>query len=106
MDNHTPQVELPKPELIAKLKGLIAEARNMPLEELCEVGDYNNPTPRYPQTKSEHIVFEALGLLLSQDWVDDDPALDEITSVLSQLDAGVDKLQDWKELFALVDEIE
>lgn len=106
MDNHAPQVELPKPELVAKLKGLIADAKNMPLEELCKGGNYNNPTLKYPQTKSEHIVSEALGLLLSQDWVDDDPALDEITSVLSQLDTGVDKLQDWKELFALVDEIE
>lgn len=106
MDNRASQVELPKPELIVKLKSLIADAKNMPLEELCKIGDYkNNPDLKYPQTKSEHIVSEALGLLLSQDWVDDDPLLDEMTSVFGQLDTGVDKPQDWQELFALAEEI-
>lgn len=107
MKNHASQVELPKPELVAKLKGLIADAKNTPLEELCKAGDYkNNPDLKYPQTEGEHIVSEALDLLLSQDWVDDDPVLDEMTSVLGQLDTGVDKPQDWQELFALADEIE
>lgn len=107
MDNQATHVELTKPELVTKLKGLIADAKSMALEELCKIGDYkNNPDLKYPQTKSEHIVSEALDLLLSQDWVDDDPVLDEMTSVLGQLDTGVDKPQDWQELFALANEIE
>lgn len=107
MDSQASQVELPKPELVAKLKGLIADAKSLPLEELCKPGDYkNNSDSKYPQTKSEHIVSEALDLLLSQDWVDDDPVLDEMTGVLGQLDTSVDKLQDWQELFTLADQIE
>lgn len=107
MNNQTSQVSIPKPELITKLKGLISDAKHTPLEELCKTGDYkNNPDLKYPQTKSEHIVSEALDLLLSQDWVDDDPVLDEMTSVLGQLDTGVDKPQDWQELFTLAEGIE
>jgi hypothetical protein len=61
----------------------------------------NNPELKYPQTKSEYIVSELLSLLLSQDWVDDEPVLDEMISVLSQLDMGVDKPREWQELFEL-----
>lgn len=102
MNDQVPQVELPKPELIAKLKGLINDAQKTPLSELNKGGDYkSNPELRYPQTKSEYIVSEALDLLLSQDWVDDEPVPDEMVSILSQLDTGVDKPQDWQKLFEL-----
>src|SRR5690348_14643411 len=92
-----------KAELVKELKGLINDAESMPIKELCRTGDYNSkPDLKYPQTKSEHIVFVALDLLLSHEWVDDDPILDEITSVLSQLDTSVDKSWAWQELFRLI----
>lgn len=44
MDNQAPQTELSKPELVAKLKGLIGDAKSAPIKELCKIGDYeNNP---------------------------------------------------------------
>jgi hypothetical protein len=55
-------------ELVTKLKELISNAESLPLKERCKSGDYkNNPDLRYPQTKSEYIVAEALNLLLEQD---------------------------------------
>lgn len=95
-----------KAELIRKLSDMIRVAENMPIEELCKTGDYDvEPNLKYPQTKSEHIITEALGLLLSQDWVDNDPILDDIASVLGQLDTGVNKIWAWQKLFRLAKEI-
>lgn len=106
MKHQTPQVKISRLELITKLKSLIAKAKNMPLNELCKVGEYNNNRDiKYPQTKGECIVDEALTLLLSQAWVDDDPALDEIESALGPLDIDVNKPAYWQELFKLVDEL-
>lgn len=105
MKNLAPQ-EKSKIELITKLKGLIRDAKNLSFEERCKTGDYNdNPNLKYPQTESERIVAETLGLLLDQDWVDDDPLLDEITSVLGQLDISVNQPQVWQELFQLMSEL-
>ena len=85
---------------------LFDDIDGMLLSELRKSADYKHDTSlRYPQTKSEHIVAEALGLLLSQDWVDDDPLLEEITSVLSQLDTGVDRPKEWRELKRLTKEL-
>lgn len=95
-----------KVELMRNLNDLIRTAENIPIEELCKTGNYDaEPNLKYPQTKSEHIVSKALGLLLSQDWVDDDPILDDITGVLGQLDTGVNKIWAWQELFRLAREI-
>ncbi len=107
MNNQAPQIEPSKSELIVKLKDLINSAQTTPLEEICKTGDYkSNPDLKYPQTKGEYIVDKALTLLLSQDWVDDDPVLNEMVSVLSQLDIGVDKPEVWLELFELAEEVQ
>lgn len=90
----------------AKVLALIQAARAMDIVELCKRGDYNQPNARYPQTKSERIVDELLSLMLQDSTVELDPALDEMLSILSSLDKGVDKPEDWRALFAIADEIE
>ena len=90
----------------AKVLALIQAARTMDIAELCKRGDYNQPNARYPQTKSERIVDELLSLMLQDSTVELDPALDEMLSILSSLDKGVDKPKDWRALFAIADEIE
>lgn len=89
-----------------KVLALIQAARAMDIAELCKRGDYNQPNARYPQTKSERIVDELLCLMLQDSTVELDPALDEMLSILSSLDKGVDKPKDWQALFAIADEIE
>jgi hypothetical protein len=85
-----------------KVLALIQAARAMDIAELCKRGDYNQPNVLYPQTKSERIVDELLCLMLHES----DPTLDEASSILSNLDKGVDKPEDWRALFAIADEIE
>lgn len=102
------QIDLPKSELISKLKDYINDAQSLPPSELHRVGDYENqPELRYPQTKSEYLVHKMLTLMLSQSWLDaeTEPVLDEMTSILGQLDTGVNKPEDWHELFRLADRI-
>ena len=89
----------------AKVLALIQAARAMDIAELCKRGDYNQPNARYPQTKSECIVDELLSLMLQDSTVELDPALDEMLSILSSLDKGVDKPKEWQALFAIADEI-
>lgn len=88
-----------------KILALIQVVRAMDIVELCKREDYSQPDARYPQTKSERIVDELLSLMLSDSTVESDPALDEALSVLSSLDKGVDKPEDWRALFAIADEI-
>ena len=90
----------------AKVLALIQAARAMNIAELCKRGDYNQPNAHYPQTNSERIVDELLSLMLQDSTVELDPALDEMLSILSSLDKGVDKPEDWRALFAIADEIE
>lgn len=89
-----------------KILALIQAARAMDVAELCKRGDYSQPNAHYPQTKSERIVDELLCLMLHDSTVESDPALDEVLSILSNLDKGVDKPEDWQALFAIADEIE
>ena len=89
-----------------KILALIQVARTMNIAELCKHGNYDQPGARYPQTKSECIVDELLSLMLYDSTVELDPALDEMLSILSSLDKGVDKPKDWQALFAIADEIE
>ena len=88
-----------------KILALIQAARAMDVAELCKRGDYSQPNARYPQTKSERVVDELLSLMLQDLTVELDPALDEMSSILSSLDKGVDKPKDWQALFAIADEI-
>mgnify|MGYP001669893642 FL=1 len=89
-----------------KVLALIQAARAMDVAELCKRGDYSQPNARYPQTKSERIVDELLSLMLQDSTVELDPALDEMLSILSSLDKGVDEPKDWQALFVIADEIE
>ena len=89
-----------------KVLALIQVARTMNIAELCKRGNYDQPGARYPQTKSECIVDELLCLMLHDSTVESDPAFDEVLSILSNLDKGVDKPEDWHALFAIADEIE
>lgn len=89
-----------------KILALIQAALAMDVVELCKRGDYSQPNARYPQTRSERVVDELLSLMLQDSTVESDPALDEMLSILSGLDKGVDKPKDWQALFAIADEIE
>ena len=89
-----------------KVLALIQVARAMDVAELCKCGDYSQPGARYPQTRSERVIDELLSLMLQDSTVELDPALDEMLSILSSLDKGVDKPKDWQALFAIADEIE
>ena len=89
-----------------KVLTLIQDARAMDIAELCKREDYSQPGARYPQTRSERVVDELLSLMLQDSTVELDPALDEMLSILSSLDKGVDKPKDWCALFAIADEIE
>lgn len=89
-----------------KILALIQVVRAMDIAELCNRGDYSQPGVRYPQTRSERVVDELLSLMLQDSTVELDPALDEMLSILSSLDKGVDKPKDWQALFAIADEIE
>ena len=89
-----------------KVLALIQAARAMDIAELCKRGDYSQPGAHYPQTRSERIVDELLSLMLHDSTVELDPALDEMLSILSSLDKGVDKPNDWQALFAIADEVE
>ncbi|HJP80891.1 MAG TPA: hypothetical protein VJ841_00640 [Candidatus Saccharimonadales bacterium] len=106
MRNIMPQDKL-KVELVTKLKKLVDNAKSLSPEERYKSGGYkNNPDLKYPQTKSEYIVVEALNLLLDVDWVDDDPLLDEITSIIGQLDTDVNQPLVWEDLFRLMRELD
>ncbi len=89
-----------------KVLVLIQAARAMDVAELCRRKDYSQPGARYPQTRSERVVDELLSLMLQDSTVELDPALDEMLSILSSLDKGVDKPKDWQALFTIADEIE
>lgn len=86
----------------AKVLALIQAACAMDIAELCKRGDYNQPNARYPQTKSERIVDELLCLTLHDSTVELDPALDEMLSILSSLDKGVDKPKDCRRYLRLL----
>ena len=88
-----------------KVLALIQVARAMDIAELCKRGDYNQPNARYPQTKSERIVDKLLSLMLYDSTIESDAALDEMLSILSNLDKDVDKPEDWSALFVIADEI-
>lgn len=108
MEDQPSHVEISKPELIAKLEGLISDAKKMPLEELCKAGDYENiPGLKYPHTKGEHIADEIVSLLLFQSWADaeTEPVLDEIFGLAGQLDRDVNQPEMWQELLTLAKEI-
>lgn len=106
INEHAIDSDMSKPELIKSLIDILEAADNMTIKQLCNGADYkHNPELRFPQTKSEHIVSDALSLLLEHDFVDDDPLLDEITSIFSQLDTDVNKPQEWQELKRLMIEL-
>ena len=107
MEAQDSSLDIPRPELIRKLMGLISEAQKTPLTELCKKGDYTQPHIRFPQTKGEFLEYEMLSLLLDQSWVDgeSEPVLDEMMSELGQLDISVDNPRVWQALFELAKDI-
>lgn len=108
MHYHNSQLDIPKPELIAKLKSYISDAQSTPIAELCKAGDYKNqPDLRYPQTKGEYLVDSITFLLASQSWIDGErePLLDNLLSVAGQLDKDINQPEAWQELFELAKEI-
>jgi len=109
MEPQDQSMDIPRPELINKVKDFLHEAKKMPLSELCKTGDYKNqPDLKYPQTKAEYLAYSMLNLLLDQSWLepDTDPLLDEILNELSSLDMGVNSPKTWQELFKLSEELE
>ncbi len=63
---------------------------------------------RFPKTQAERYVYDLLGLMLQQEWInpETEPLLDEILSSLGYLDGGgVTELKAWRHLFQLVDEL-
>ena len=74
-------------------------AESLPIEQLAE----RNTKPAYPVTIGERLVSYTLQLLLTHEWGDDEAEAlaDEMESVLSQLDTGVDKPDEWRALFEI-----
>lgn len=74
---------------------------------LYERADYSNPSTTYPQTTSEKYVNNLLHIYLTEEWIDpeSEPLLDEIASVLGELDKDVNNKNAWQHLFKLVDEL-
>ncbi len=107
MKYQDPQMDIPKPELITKLKSYIKEAQKTPLLKLCEKCDYTQPELTYPQTKGEYITDRILTLLLFQSWIDaeSEPILDEIFDIAGQLDTNVNQPEAWRKLFNLAQDI-
>ena len=106
MDRVASSPESSHSEILLKITSLVRDAKSMPPKQLCSEGDYKGANARYPQTESERIVNELLSLMIERDWVDNDPILSEMTGVLSQLDMGVNKPNEWQALFALAAELE
>lgn len=106
MDN-TKQ-ELKSSDLVKELLSYIDEARKMTDQDRNLIGNYkNDPTLRYPQTKSEYIVDKISTLLASSDLVngEDEPILDEMLGLVGQLDIDVNRPDVWLDLFKLSDEL-
>lgn len=100
-------MDIPKYELIIKLKSYIGEAQKIPLSELCKKGDYIQSVLKYPQTNGEYLADSISTLLASQSWIDgeSEPALDDILDVAGQLDIEVNQPEVWRELFKLAQKI-
>ncbi len=82
---------------LVAIHGMIDFAEHLPAETLT----LRNTEPVYPFTPAERLVNYVLHLAIANEWQneEDEQAIDEITSILSQLDTGVDKPQEWQELF-------
>ena len=99
-------VEFPQADGLAKVRDLLEYAKKLPLKDLCKEGDYkNNSNLRYPQTRGEQVVDALLTYTLHDSRAEDNPVIDEMMSILSQLDTGVNKPEEWQSLFALMPEI-
>lgn len=76
---------------------LINFAERLPLEVLT----HRNEAPTYPVTFSEQLVVYMLDIILTKEWQkpSDQAAAEEVESVLSQLDTGVNAPKEWEALF-------
>ena len=83
-------------QLIA-IHSVVNFAETLPMETLT----LRNREPVYPVTIGENIASYVLRLVLEGKWQNegDEQAITEIESILSQLDMGVDKPQEWQNLF-------
>lgn len=93
-----------KEELIKYTIDETAKISLLPMSVLCERGNYFQPEARYPQKPSEKYVNSLLDLYLAQEWLEpeSEPLLDEISSVLGELDKDTDNERAWRHLFRLV----
>ena len=97
----------PRELLVAYVKALVKQAKQLPPNEREARGDLSRPGYEPQQTRGEDIVWDILSCLLQQDWISYDTAddLEEIIEVASQLDINADDHELWQALFEKVDNL-
>lgn len=99
--------DLTRSELIHQLEGYLRDVENTPLPDLCLKGDYRQPGLKYPQEKGEYLADTISTLLATQSWIDaeSEPVLDQILTVVGQLDTDANQPAVWQELSDLSHEL-
>lgn len=84
--------------LLHRANELVLFAESLPFELVITP----NTEPVYPVTVGEHLVNDALHILITHDWESDElmGIAGPITNCLIQLDTGVGRPGLWRELFA------
>lgn len=97
----------PRKVVVAYLKELVHQAKNLPPDELVERRDYTDPAAQTEMAKGEAIASEITGCFIQQAWIDQDTAddLEEIGEIASQLEIDYDHPTLWQELFNKIDSL-
>ena len=94
-------------DVVSYVQDVASAIRNIPLSQLTEARNLNNPEARYPETLGERIANSVTYVLATQDWLEDDSddILSEIFDVMTQLDISVSSADDWKSFFELTERL-
>jgi len=97
----------PRELLVAYIKALAREARDLPPNEREARGDYTNRANKFPQTKGEDIASDIQSSLAQQEWISYDAAddLEEIGEIAGSLEMNTDDHRLWLELFEKADKL-
>lgn len=100
--------EAPRELIVAYIKLMVDEAKELPANERESRGDYHNLSNKFPQTKGEDIASDISSCLATQDWLnwDSDPQLEEIGSIAGSLEMYTDDHMLWQELFERADKLQ
>ena len=93
--------------VVAYLKRVAAEAKQLPALEREARGDYSSSLNKFPQTKGERISNNINYALMTQDWIDHDTADDlvEISEIAGNLEINTNDHDLWAELFEKIEKL-